>query len=149
VGVIATLRRRDFALLWIGELVSPTGTWAIFAALPFFVFERTGSALASGAILTVEMLPLILFGSVAGVFVDRWDRKKVFVWANVGQAVAILPMLLARYEGLLPSVYVAAFLGDRIGIVPPLYASAVLYAGAGLLAFVLLRRPHERREKGG
>jgi len=90
------------------------------------------------------MLPLILFGSVAGVFVDLWDRKKVFVWANVGQAVAILPMLLVRYEGLLPSVYVAAFLVASIGtlVIPAENALLPRLAGHENL-------PHKRREKGG
>lgn len=118
--MLATLRRRDFLLLWVGGLVSLTGSWAMFAALPYFVYERTGSALASGAVLTIEMLPLFLFGSVAGVLVDRWDRKKVLVAANAAQALATLPMLAPSFGGSLWVVYVSAFAISSIGtLVPP------------------------------
>src|SRR5918998_1762782 len=88
--LLATLRRRDFARLWFGGLVSMSGDWMLLVALPIYVYQRTGSALATGAMFTAGLLPTVLFGSVAGVFVDRWDRKKTMVWANVLMALSIL-----------------------------------------------------------
>jgi predicted MFS family arabinose efflux permease len=107
--VLATLRQRDFALLWFGGLISMMGDWAMFAALPFYAFEQTGSAFASGAVLTALTLPGLLFGTVAGVFVDRWDRKRTMVAANLLQVLVILPLLLVRPGELLWLVYVVAF----------------------------------------
>ena len=46
--LLATLRRRDFALLWFGGLVSMAGDWMPLVALPIYVYQRTGSALAGG-----------------------------------------------------------------------------------------------------
>lgn len=113
--MLATLRQRDFGLLWLGGLISLTGSWALIAALPFFVYEQTGSALASGAVFAIETLPFFLFGSIAGVFVDRWDRKRVLVGANASQALATLPMLVTGLGGPLWVVYVSAFLVSSIG----------------------------------
>lgn len=107
--MLATLRQRDFALLWFGGLISMTGDWAMFAALPFYAFEQTGSAFASGAVLTALTLPGLLFGTVAGVFVDRWDRKRTMVVANLLQVLIMLPLLLVRPGEALWLVYVVAF----------------------------------------
>jgi hypothetical protein len=69
--MLAVLRQRDFSLLWFGGVLSVTGDLFLFIALPFFVYERTGSVLATGAMFAAETLPRLLFGSMAGVFVDR------------------------------------------------------------------------------
>ncbi|HCI79913.1 MAG TPA: MFS transporter, partial [Ktedonobacter sp.] len=73
--MLALFRQRNFSLLWIGNFISMMGDWILLVALPFYVFLRTGSALASGAMFIVEVIPTLLLGSVAGVFVDRWSRK--------------------------------------------------------------------------
>ena len=92
--MLAVLRRRDFSLLWFGGVLSVTGDLFLFIALPFFVYERTGSVLATGAMFAAETLPRLLFGSVAGVFVDRWDRKRTMVLSDLSRALILLPLLL-------------------------------------------------------
>jgi MFS family permease len=107
--LLATLRRRDFALLWFGGLVSMAGDWMLFVALPIYVYQHTGSALATGAMVAAALLPMVLFGSVAGVFVDRWDRKKTMVVSNVLMALFISPLLLVPSTGWLWIIYAVAF----------------------------------------
>jgi predicted MFS family arabinose efflux permease len=85
------------------------GDWAMFAALPFYAYEQTGSAFASGAVLTALTLPGFLIGTVAGVFVDRWNRKRTMVVANLLQVLVMLPLLLVRPGESLWLVYVVAF----------------------------------------
>jgi hypothetical protein len=65
--LLATLKQRDFALLWFGGFISMMGDWAMFAALPFYAYEQTESAFASGAVLTALTLPGLLIGTVAGI----------------------------------------------------------------------------------
>jgi MFS family permease len=72
--MLAVLRRRNYALLWSGQLVSMIGDWMLFVALPMHVYTISGSALLTGLTFAVQMLPTIVLGSLAGVFVDRWDR---------------------------------------------------------------------------
>src|SRR5215203_1248689 len=85
------------------------GDWAMFAGLSFYAYEQTGSAFASGAVLTVLTLPGLLFGKVAGVFVDRLNRKRTMVVANLLQVLVMLPLLLVRPGESLWLVYVVAF----------------------------------------
>jgi hypothetical protein len=52
--VLSVLRQRDFFLLWSGGVLSVTGDFFLFVALPFFVYKRTGSVLATGAMFAAE-----------------------------------------------------------------------------------------------
>ena len=106
--MLAVLRNRDFALLWLGGLVSVAGDWILYAALPFYVYERTGSTIATAGMIAAELAPAVLLGSVAGVFVDRWDRKRVLVAANLLQAAAVALLLLVPGDGWLWVVYAVA-----------------------------------------
>lgn len=104
------LRQRNFALLWFGGLISIMGDWVLGVALPFFVYQVSGSTLATAVMVAMELLPRLLFGSIAGVFVDRWDRKKVMVMASLGQGLVILPLFLVHTAESLWIVYVVTFI---------------------------------------
>ena len=105
------LQNRNFRLLWLAGLMSYVGNWSLFAALPLFVFQLTGSTFASGIVLTAMFLPLLL-GSVAGVFVDRWDRQRTLLIGNLAMAVLVLPMLItATGHGLWVAYVVVVVVG--------------------------------------
>lgn len=106
--MLSVLRRRDFGLLWLGGLVSTAGDWVLHAALPFFVYERTGSTLATAGMIVATLTPAVVLGSFAGVFVDRWDRRRVLVAANLAQAVGVTLLLLGPGDGRLWLVYAVA-----------------------------------------
>jgi MFS family permease len=108
--VLSVLRRRDFALLWLGGLISIAGDWVLRAALPFFVYERTGSTVATAGMIVADLAPGALLSSAAGVFVDRWDRKRVLVVANVLQAAVVALLLVVPQGGWLWVVYAVAAL---------------------------------------
>lgn len=110
----SVLRQRDFGLLWFGQLISLVGNWVLFIALPVYVFELTGSALATGLMFIVESIPPILLGPLAGVFADRWDRKWTMVIADLLRAVILLLLLFLRSADWLWVVYVVAFVESAI-----------------------------------
>ena len=99
--VLATLRHRDFALLWTAGLVSVAGDFALVVALPLHAYALTGSAVATGGVFAASLLPHVLLGSVAGVFVDRWDRKRTMIVADLLRAALLLPLLLVGSADLL------------------------------------------------
>ncbi len=103
--MLATLRHRDFALLWVAGLVSVAGDYALIVALPLHAYELTGSAVATGGVFAASLLPRVLLGSVAGVFVDRWDRKRVLIVADLLRALALLPLLAVTSVDLLWILY--------------------------------------------
>jgi MFS family permease len=100
------LRHRNFRLLWLAGLISFTGNFAFVIALPLHIYRMTGSTLATAGVFAASFLPRILFGSVAGVFVDRWDRKRTMVTADLACALLLLPIVLA--PDTLPVLYAIA-----------------------------------------
>ncbi len=113
--MLALLRRRNFALLWFGGLISLMGDYTLFVGLPIYVYQLTGSTLATSGMFVAGLLPHLLVGSIAGVFVDRWDRKRTLVIANVALGLLLLPLLLVRSEGGLWVVYLVALLQSAVG----------------------------------
>src|SRR4051794_9084427 len=101
--MIAVLRQRNFGLLWTAGLLALTGTWAFYTAVPIYVFDRTNSVFISGLVWTLAALPSIVVGPFAGVWVDRWDRRRVMLLCNLAQAVSALALLLV---------------GDMVGVWP-------------------------------
>lgn len=107
--MIATLRQRDFALLWLGGLISLAGDWVLIIGLPIYVYLLTRSVLATSAMMLAGSAPNVVLASVAGVFVDRWDRKRTMVIANLLLALALLPLLIASTPNRVGIVYLVAF----------------------------------------
>ena len=78
---------REFRLLWIGELISHTGRHITIVALPFQIYELTGSALAVGLIGLTQLGPLIVFSLLGGAIADRMDRRRLLMISQVGSAI--------------------------------------------------------------
>ena len=112
--MFAVIRQRNFTLLWFGQLASAIGDLALFVALPFYIYERTGSTLATGAVFLVSTLPRLLFAPMAGVLVDRWDRKRVMIAADLLRAAVLLVLLLAPFYGWVWLIYPVDFLLSSI-----------------------------------
>jgi MFS family permease len=107
--MFATLRQRNFALLWTGGLVSLLGDWTLMVGLPLFVYALTGSTVATGAMVIARLVPRVLLSSVAGVFVDRWDRKRTMVYTDLLLALVLLPLLAVQTADRLWIVFLAQF----------------------------------------
>jgi MFS family permease len=112
--MLAILRQRNFFLLWLGGLISFVGDWVLFIALPVYVYDLTGSALATGGMFIAQTAPRLLLGSIAGVFVDRWDRRRTMIVANLLSAAALLLLLPVDTIDDLWLLYLAAFLQASI-----------------------------------
>jgi MFS family permease len=102
------LRIDGFRRLWAGGLVNDLGDWTLLIALPVFVFQLTGSALVTSTVFVVELVAGLLAGQLAGVLVDRWDRRRILILSGVIQAVALAPLLLVDGPDRIWLVYVVA-----------------------------------------
>ncbi|MDQ3880745.1 MAG: MFS transporter [Chloroflexota bacterium] len=114
--MLTVLRQRNFALVWFGGLVSITGDWMLRIAAPVYVYRVTGSTLATGASVAAVYAPQLLFGSLAGVFVDRWDRRRTMAVANLARAGVLLPLLLVASADSLWIVYAVTAAEATIGL---------------------------------
>ena len=114
--MLVVLRQRNFALLWLGGLISLTGDRAMRIALPIYVYQQTGSTLATAGMAATYYLPAVMLGSVVGVFVDRWDRRQIMIVTNLVQAAVMLLVLLVRSDGWLWLVYAVSLLDTSVSI---------------------------------
>jgi predicted MFS family arabinose efflux permease len=138
----ALLRRRDFGLLWAGGLISETGDWFLLVGLPVWVLQLTGSSLVTATVFLVGLLPGLVVGPLAGVLVDRWDRRRTLVAVSLAQAAFLLPLLAVDGRDRLWIVYLVmaveaalAQLNDpaRNALVPSLVAGADLVGANALI----------------
>jgi predicted MFS family arabinose efflux permease len=99
---------RDLRLLVTAGLVSMTGDSILSVGIAFYVYSLTGSTLASAGTMLALYLPSILLSSLAGVFVDRWNRIATMVVSNVLLAVGLLPLLTVHDPGQVWIIYAVA-----------------------------------------
>ena len=92
----AVFRNRNFSLLWSGQFVETMGNSLTSIAASIYVFRETNSALSVGLMLMATAAPSLLVGLFAGVFVDRYDRRKIMISADMLRAilVALIPVLV-------------------------------------------------------
>ena len=83
----SVFRNRSFSLLWTGQLVSTIGSALTSLAASIYIFRLTGSALSVGLMLMATAAPSLLVGLFAGVFVDRYDRKRIMIIADIARAI--------------------------------------------------------------
>jgi CRP-like cAMP-binding protein/sugar phosphate permease len=87
--MFAVFRKRDFSLLWLAQLVSTAGSALTDLAAGIWVYRETGSALAVGLTLMATAVPSLIVGLLAGVYVDRHDRKRILMVTCLVQAVIV------------------------------------------------------------
>ncbi len=92
----AVLRRRAFVYVWSAQLVSTIGDALTSLAAGIIVYRLTGSALSVGLMLMATAVPALVFGLIAGVVVDRYDRKRIMVTADLLRAAVVftIPFLV-------------------------------------------------------
>ncbi len=96
--------------LWLGQTISFIGDYFYWLAIPIMVERLTGSALQVGLSIMASALPVLLLGPVAGVFVDRWDRKRTMIVADLLRALLVLACLLVQTPDQVWIYYVVGFL---------------------------------------
>lgn len=85
---------RNFWLYAIGRLVSLIGSGVQSLAIPLYILDLTGSGTIMGTFMVITMLPRILFGPIAGVLGDRFNRKMIMIYMDFARGAAILAMAL-------------------------------------------------------
>jgi MFS family permease len=105
------LKIRDFRFLWLGQIVSNFGDALTHLTLVLFINRVTGGdAQAIAWLLIVLALPTAVLGLIAGVFVDRWNRKHVMIISDGLRAVLTLGFVIAAVSEQLWLIYLLAFL---------------------------------------
>lgn len=140
------LASRNFRLLWLGQAISTFGDKFTEIAIPILIYTLTGSALQLGLAFLAQTVAALLFGLLAGVMTDRWNRQRMMIWADIIRAgtvfaILLIPLLPVSIEMQLVMLYglsftVAAvkqfFVPAKIATIPETVAESQLMAANSL-----------------
>ncbi len=115
VKPLTLLKEKDFARLLIGQFLSALGDKIHYVALGVLIYRLTGSALEVGKMTLATFLPYLLFGLIAGAYVDRWNKKRTMITADILRAVfvSLIPFLIGYSLNL---VYFLTFLSTTANL---------------------------------
>lgn len=117
-----------FTIVWIGQIISVLASSMSQFALTIFMFNETGSALAMGTMQVFFITPFLLISPLAGVWVDRYDRKMMMMVSDVGAGIATIIILILQALGILEywHLYGAAIIyGLGMSFQWPAYSAAI------------------------
>ncbi|MFN8387468.1 MAG: MFS transporter [Anaerolineales bacterium] len=117
-----------FTIVWIGQIVSVLASSMSQFALTIFMFNETGSALAMGTMQVFFITPFLLISPLAGVWVDRYNRKMMMMVSDIGAGIATIIILILQAMGILEywHLYGAAIIyGLGMSFQWPAYSAAI------------------------
>lgn len=115
---------KNFFLLWQGQMVSCLGDVLYLIALDFWVLDVTGSTALMGALSALTMLPRIILGPFAGVFVDKWKRKNVIIFTDLIRGIVITSVGILALMGYI-QVWMVFVIGILSGVCQAFFGPAV------------------------
>jgi len=124
--------KKTFAVIWAGQLFSTLSSTVVAYAVIFWLSIETGLAEILAFSFIATFLPQLLLGPFTGVFIDRWDRKRIMILADIFIAVcsAVMAVLFAQGRVRIPYIYLLLALRS-VGSafhVPAMQASVPLLA---------------------
>jgi MFS family permease len=109
------LKIREFRLLWLAQVISDFGDSLTNLTLLILINQLTGSTAALATMAIVLGIPQVTFGLLAGVYVDRWDRKRIMFLSDLLRGAMVLGFIGAIATGQIWLLYVVAFIQASIG----------------------------------
>ena len=82
-GAFRSLAVRNYRLYFLGQLASLCGTWMQSVALAWLVLDLTDSGTQVGLVTAAQLAPVLVLGGAAGVLIDRFDRRRLVIGAEV------------------------------------------------------------------
>ena len=119
---------KAFLLVWVGQVFSMVGSAMTSFAMGIWAWEKTGQATPLAMVGFFAMAPLILITPIAGVLVDRWNRKKVMAFSDIGAGLMTLMIFLLMITGKLEiwHLYITSAVGGIFGAFQwPAYSAAI------------------------
>jgi MFS family permease len=143
-GARAVLRNRPFLLLWLAQLSTQVGGNMVIYGLTILITTTYASATAVSALLLSFLVPAIVFSAIAGVFVDRVDKRHILLVTNVLRGLAFLAIvfvdnnLVLLYLLMIFVATVTTFFGPaEASMIPFLVPRSQLLAANGLFTLTM------------
>jgi MFS family permease len=140
----AVFRNRPFLLLWLSQVATQVGGNMVLYGLTVLVYGETGSTSAVSLLILTFLAPAVIFSALAGVYVDRYDRRLVLVVTNLLRAglffaLAFLDanILIVFVLNVLVSVVTTFFAPAELSMIPLVVPRSQLTAANGIFTLTL------------
>ncbi len=117
-----------FTIVWLGQIISVLASSMSQFALTIWMFEQTQSATALGLMQVFFITPFLLISPIAGVMVDRHNRKLMMMFSDLAAGLATVLILIFQWQGILEfwHMYVASVIyGLGMSFQWPAYSAAI------------------------
>lgn len=114
---LTPFRHKNFRRLFFGQLISAFGTQMTAVVIPFQVYQTTGSTFYTGLISGVEFIFIFFSSLLGGVLADRFEKRKILIWAEIGLSIIPLGLAANSYFGTpnLSAIFVLAAMASFLG----------------------------------
>lgn len=145
MSYIALFKNKNFGFLWLGQMVSEFGDRLVQMALIAGVYYRgeKGNIFRLAALLTFTIIPVFFVGPIAGVYTDKWNRKRTMCISDIlrGIFVLFIPFFLLQTKNLVPVCIIVFimfsitrfFLPAKLGIIPDIVPKKSLLLANSLI----------------
>src|SRR5713101_4545987 len=106
---------RSFSLLWIGQMVSQSGDYIFDVVALWLVLQLTGDIFKVGLTTATIFLPPVVIGPLAGVYVDKFNRRDIILVSNIFQATIVAGIAVLYTIGSLSSPSTRAIVSLECG----------------------------------
>jgi MFS transporter, DHA3 family, macrolide efflux protein len=111
----SVLKNREFRLLWLAQIVSSFGDSLTGLTLLILINELTGSTAAIATLTILLAIPTVTLGLIAGVYVDRFDRKRIMLFSDATRAALVVGLVFVSSKDQLWLLYLLGFLQATVG----------------------------------
>jgi MFS family permease len=143
-SAVAVFRNRPFLLLWLAQVATQIGVNMVLYGLTFVVLDATDSSGAVSGLFLTFLVPSVLFSALAGVYVDRIDRRVVLVVTNALRAVVLLGIFAVSNDiglvlllNIVFSILTVFFAPAEAAMIPVLVPREQLVAANGIFTLTL------------
>jgi MFS family permease len=143
-SALDVFKNRPFLLLWLAQASTQIGGNMVIFGLTVIISKSTGSTTAVSALILTFLVPAVLFSAVAGVFVDRLDRRLVLIVTNILRGVAFIGVFLAGNNligiyllNIFTSTVTVFFAPAEAAMIPKLLPKRQLFAANGIFTLTL------------
>ena len=119
---------KAFTLIWVGQGFSMIASAMTHFAMGIWAWDQTGQATSLALVALFSFAPVVIFSPIAGVLVDRWNRRWVMIFSDIGAGLVTLSIFILMVTGKLEvwHLYITGAVGGIFGAFQwPAYSAAI------------------------
>jgi MFS family permease len=143
------LRNKNFLFLWLGQIISQFGDRLNQMALIGLIYKlQPGSSFGLAKIFSLAIIPVFLISPVAGVYTDRWNKRKTMFYSDISRCLLILliPLSIQWFKTIIPIYFFVFFafcvgrffIPAKMAIIPSLVEKDEILMGNSLVSITAM-----------